>query len=147
VFEQRAGVAHAALGVLEVGPDRAADLGPGQRDEPHPGIERLGLFVGREALDRVAGADPARIEADQVEAGQHVGRDDLVGHGHHAAAGAARAAGVHEDGSDPVGRIVGGAAGERDRGGAAVRFVVVERHLIGSAVEPGEAFVGTGSPL
>ncbi len=81
-----------------------------------------------QALHRIGLADAPRVEADEVVAGED-GRVDHVPRGGVLQAGAARAAGVHQQRAEPVRRVGGGLAHHRDPDGLARRVGVVQRHL------------------
>lgn len=130
---QHAGVLTAAGG--GEGP-RPLQAGPFQRGRGRHGVRAHRPEVaGRTGQGRVAGADPARVEPDDVVPGRHAprqGRGDEAGERQTAAAGAA---GIDQQGA------LGGPRGVRDAGQGegelpARRVRVVQGYLQGRALEP-----------
>jgi hypothetical protein len=96
------------------------------------------VVLAVEAVERIGGANAARVEPDHVEAPLEVRVEELAeaaeDHGHSRSAGAA---GVHEDRADAV-RGRRRHTRERDLGRGSSGAVVVERHLGRRAVDTGE---------
>ena len=127
-------------------PRRAAKVGGAVRIE----LRLLGFHPVRVALQRVAAADTARVEAHDVEARQQLGREG-VGRGEREVdAGAARTTRVDQQRADPAPGVGGEVAGEGQVDGGAVRPLPVDGHLDGGALESARsALVGgrfTGLP-
>src|SRR5262249_23304753 len=97
---------------------------------------RRPLLVGAEAAERGAAADPARVEADEIEPRPYLGRgEEWTGEGRVVDAGASRPAWIQEQRTDSV-RLVGrGQPHDRQRDCRPVRLVIVERNLNRAALE------------
>jgi hypothetical protein len=105
------------------------------------------VVLAVEAVDRVRGADAARVEPDDVEPPAEV-VVQLLSEAveNELDARAAGAAGIDEDAPDPVRGVGGRKSGKRDLGRRPSRRVVVERHVEQCALEPWEV-VAAGLPV
>ena len=111
------------------------------REERGRPEERGLVLVRGEAPDGRRGAHPSGVEADHVEAGQHLGRPDRLRGAvpDELDAGAARAARVHEQRADATVRIARRQADQRERDGRPAGVVVVQRDARGGALVRGAA--------
>ena len=109
------------------------------REVRHRGEEGVELVLALEAVQRIRVADPARIEADDVEAAVEVVVQELAEAAQSEPhAGPAGTAGVDENAPDPVGGVARRHAGEQDRRLLSPGRVVVERHLDQRTLRAGE---------
>ena len=94
------------------------------------------LRAGQASDGGLARAHPARVEADDVEPGPDRGGDLAARLQRVADPGAAGAAGVDDEGADPLGRVGGGQPDHRQREPPPGGPVVVERDEQPGALEP-----------
>jgi hypothetical protein len=115
--------------------DPLLDLVRGQR-EGERGEGRIPLLGVAEATQRGAARDSAWIEADEIEAGAHLGRVE-EGPGEHRVidARAARPARVQKERPDPMHGVSGRQAHDRQRDRRPARPRIIKRHLQRAALE------------
>jgi hypothetical protein len=108
------------------------------RERDVEGIQHGALRAGVLPAARVvAGPDSTGVDADDVEAREHVGSEEERRLGRHLDAGGARAAGVHEERPELVLLVGRLDAKHRHRGLRPVRVVVVQGQVHGRALVTG----------